>query len=403
VSGVHVIQRLTPGNDVVAVNLYLLGGVMQLTPATAGVEDLALGAADYGSQHYSGSSSRRAMALTGSRYQIRADADWSAVSVVGLADVFDSTWAVFADRIVHPTLDSTSIELVRTRMLRNLRLRSLSPEGTARILADSLAFLNHPYGLHPFGSEVSLAQLTPAIVRSYVHDQFVTSRMLLVVVGNIPRAHLEPLVGSTLGTLSPGHYVRMLPPAVPRRPTALTIVSKPSATNYIVGVYPGPSIDSPDYPGFELTVRLLGGMLNNAIRLRASLSYAASAPYEARAVASGGLYASTTSPTLVVALMRQTLDNLKAREFDFWALGNFEKEFRGQYLLRGETNEAQANVLGRAQIFFGDYRKAADELKRLRNVTPFAVRRIAQTYLRDIQFVYVGDTAQVRPGWVASM
>src|SRR5579862_7582394 len=92
-NGVHVIQRLTPGNNVVAIDLFMLGGVMQLTPATAGVEDLSLRAADYGSQRYPGSTSRRAMALTGSRYQIRADADWSVVSVVGLADVFDSTWA----------------------------------------------------------------------------------------------------------------------------------------------------------------------------------------------------------------------------------------------------------------------------------------------------------------------
>jgi len=59
--------------------------------------------------------------------------------------------------------------------------------------------------------------------------------------------------------------------------------------------------------------------------------------------------------------------------------------------------------LARAQILFGDYRKASSELERLCDVTPNQVVRVAKTYMRDIQFVYVGDTARVRSEWVRSM
>jgi hypothetical protein len=49
VNGLRVIQRPTYGNRIVAIQLYLLGGTRQLTPATAGIELLALVAANQGS------------------------------------------------------------------------------------------------------------------------------------------------------------------------------------------------------------------------------------------------------------------------------------------------------------------------------------------------------------------
>lgn len=99
--GVRVIQRLTPGNDVVDVQLYLLGGVLQLVPATAGIEELALRTLAYGSARYPGAASRRALARTGSRWGEGSGWDWSTVGFVSLSDRFDSTWAVFADRIAY--------------------------------------------------------------------------------------------------------------------------------------------------------------------------------------------------------------------------------------------------------------------------------------------------------------
>ena len=99
--GVHVIQRLTPGNDVVALRLYLLGGVLQLTPATAGVEELALRTLPYGSARYPGPASRRAFARTGSQWHENSGSDWSTVGFVSITDRFDSAWAVFGDRIAY--------------------------------------------------------------------------------------------------------------------------------------------------------------------------------------------------------------------------------------------------------------------------------------------------------------
>ncbi len=403
VSGVHVIQRWTPNDDVIALDLYLAGGVQQLSAANAGVEELALRASEYGSARYPLTRARRAWAHTGSRWVVDPEADWSMVGFRSTGDQFDSTWSVFADRIVHPTLDSAAVGPVRARMMGELRLRQLTPEAAVYDLADSLAFIGHPYALHPSGTESALAGLTAGYVREYVHDQFVTSRMLLVVVGNVSRTHLERLVASTLGTLPAGSYTWSPPPPVPRRPTSLSLVQRVTATNYILGYFAGPSVSSPDYPAFRVAMLLLSGGLAGAIRGRTSLSYAAYAPYQDRAVASGGMYATTATPSLVLALMRQQLEFLKSARFPGYALDRFIKELTGQALLERETNAAQAAALARAQLLEGNYRKADGVLAGLRHVSPDDVARVAKAYMRDIQFVYVGDTTRVRRDWVKSM
>jgi zinc protease len=224
-----------------------------------------------------------------------------------------------------------------------------------------------------------------------------------VVVGNIPRTRLEPLIASTLGTLPSGSYTWTLPPDVPRRPSSLTYVPRSIHTNYIVGYFAGPPITSPDYAPFRIATEILSARLSSAIRYNADLSYAAYAPYRSRAVASGGLYASTNSPMLVMALMRQQLDSMKKATYDYFRLAQFEKEFRSEYLAKNETSASQAGQLARAQLLEGDYRNVQKELDLLEHVTPLAVTRVTNTYMRDIQFVYVGDTTRVRRDWMKSM
>lgn len=50
VNGLKVILRRNTANDVVAANMYLLGGVQQVTPATQGIENFLLQASERGTK-----------------------------------------------------------------------------------------------------------------------------------------------------------------------------------------------------------------------------------------------------------------------------------------------------------------------------------------------------------------
>jgi zinc protease len=401
VHGLQVIQRPAYGNEVVSVHLYLLGGTRQLTPATAGIERLAIEAAASGTRRYPGLRSNIALRRTGSRMWVYTDVDWTEFAFTGLDDQFDSTWTVFADRIVAPTLDSSAVTNARERLRVAIRRRREDPDVWVHEIADSVVFAGHPYGIDPDGTPESMDALTVADVRRYVAEQFVTSRMLLVIVGTVPRERVETAVAATLGTLPRGSYTWTPPPPPPEHPKAtITVVNHGLNTNYLLGYYAGPTVTSSDYAAFHAATELLSGRLNSAVRERRSLSYDVGAPYYDHAIALGGVYASSVAPSLVVPVMRTQIQVCQEEPSSLGELREFLDQFITDYYLSHETNGEQASELARAQIYRGDYRRADAEFDAFRRVSVGDIRAAAQKYIRHIQFVYLGNASQFDPSLI---
>jgi zinc protease len=400
VDGVRVIHRPNYGTDVVAVNLYLLGGTRQLTPATQGVEALLVRAGEYGSAGYPGGEQRAAWGRTGSALALSADADWTLYGFRGLGDEFDASWDVWADRLLRPALAESSLAVVRGRLVSRARRRRADPDGLAFAAADSVAYAGHPYALDPAGTEASLAALDSAAVRRYAEAQLVRSRLLVVVVGNADRARVEAAVRRSFARLPQGTYAWTLPPAPPAAardggPAAATYLARPFATNYVLGVFQGPPASAPDAPAFRVAAALLGSRLHRAVREERGLSYAAYAPFLDRGRTGAVLYMSTTLPRGALAVARAQLDTLRRLPYPPGSMRYFTDQFVADHLAENMTSAAQADVLARAELLEGDYRRGTHAMEALRGLTAIDVRAAAARYLRRPQFVYLGDTTRV--------
>jgi zinc protease len=390
VNGLKVILRRNTANDVVAANVYLLGGTQQLTPATQGIESFLLNASELGTKLFPKAAARRTLAQLGSSIIIAPREDWTVFGTTTIKSAFDSTWAVLADRIMQPTLDSADVELVRDRMLSRIRLAEHSPDPVVNRLADSLAYVGHPYGFDPDGNESSLQSITLSALRNYQATQMVTTRMLLVVVGNMDRARLEPLVQHTLGQLPKGNYTWSPPPQPSALGRALVVREAQLPTNYLLGYYPGPAARDPDYNALRIATAVLSGRFFTEIRSRRNLSYEVEAPFVERALSNGGVYVTTTDPNQTLELMRGEIDHLQRELIDPNGLDRLVQQFITDFFLKNETNGDQATFLARAQIYQGDYRAANRFVDDLRRVRPEDVRRVARQYMHDFRFVYLG-------------
>lgn len=299
VNGLKVIHRRVTANEVVAANLYLLGGVSQVPANKAGLELLLLESSERGTRKYPREVLERKMARLGSAIVASPAIDWTMVGVRSTVTAFDSTFAIFADRIMQPRLDSGEVESVRTTIISAVRQRGDDPEALLNAFSDSVAFAGHPYGTAPVGSESSVRGITLADLRAWQRTQMVTSRMLLVVVGDIPRQRLEAMVRATLGTLPRGEY-KWAPPIVPSpRASSLHVIARPLPTNYLQGYWIGPRADSRDYQPMRVAMAALGGRLFTEVRVKRNLTYAVNAPFVDRAVTAAGLYVTTTQPDSV--------------------------------------------------------------------------------------------------------
>ena len=396
VAGIRVIHRYVTANEVVAANVYLLGGTRQLTPANAGIEQLLLEVSGYGTRRYSRDTLRRRIAALGSTIEVAAGVDWTRMGLRATSATFDSTWAMFADRLVAPTLDSSAIELVRAQIHAAVRQRRDDPDAMLSYLADSIAYVGHPYSIDPIGNEESIRALSRADLVRYHAEQFNSSRMLLVIVGQVERARVERLVRSTLGTLPRGAYAWTAPPPPPVRGDALVVEHRMLPTNYIMGYFHGPaSSNTRDYYALRVATAVLSGRLFGEIRSRRNLTYAVHAPFHERALSAGGIYVTTVSPDLTMGLIRDEVESLQREVISRQGLSELVQQFITEYFLSNETNAAQADFLARAQVYHGDYRAGERFVDELRKVDPDDIRRVAQMYLRDARFAYVGDSTKI--------
>lgn len=395
VGHVHVILRQNTANEVVAANVYLVGGTQQLTPQNAGVEVLMLAASEDGTRKFSKETLRRITARTGATIVIRPGVDWTEFGVRALRQSFDSSWAVLADRLVQPRLDSIDVDRARQQMLTNALQADADPDAAVTHLAEGLLYAGHAYRLDPEGTPTSLRALTVEDVRRYHDNQVVQSRILVVVVGNVSREQLECAVSSTLARLPMGSYVwappRDLTPAAER----LKKLSRSLPTNYILGYYPGPRAGTRDYDALRIATAVLSGRLFAEVRSREHLTYAVEAPFLERAISSGGLYVTTTDPAAALEAMEQEVRRLQTTLVDPVGLRMLVRGFITDYFLKNETDADQASFLAREQLYEGDYRKAGDFMERLREITPDDVQRVAQIYMHGMKFGFVGDTTKI--------
>ncbi|MGH7633659.1 MAG: M16 family metallopeptidase, partial [Gemmatimonadaceae bacterium] len=304
--------------------------------------------------------------------------------------------------LMHGTTDSTAVELVRSQVLSAVEQRRDSPDDYVEYLADSVAYAGHPYALEPAGTELSIARITPAELRRYRATQLVTSRMLLVVVGNVDRASVERLVSRTIGQLPRGNYAWMPPPALGDRPPTADLVERELPTNYILGYFTGPAAAEPDYQALRVACAVLGGRMFTEIRSRRNLTYAVEAPFVERDISAGGLYVTTVYPDSVLDLMHGEIADLQSGLIDPDNLRVVVSQFITEYFLNTETNAEQANFLARAQLYQGDWHAADRFEAELRTVTPQEVRAAARRYMRNIRFAYIGDTSKVSRSLITS-
>jgi zinc protease len=393
VGGVSVIQRRTPAGEIVALRVYLLGGSRQVDATNAGIEPLMLIASEYGTKSYPGNATRSAQSRTGSAVVVGTEADWTTLEFVGLAEDFDSTWAVVADRLVHPTLDSATIAIAKQRTLVAARARVDGPDGIVRQIAESLAFAGHPYRNPTGGTIASLTAITPAMVRAYHAANMVTSRLLVVVAGNVSRAQVENAVKRTLATLPAGTYKWSLPERWQPKATAIAVRSQQLPTNYIVGMFGGPIASSREVIALQEGLGIIGGRMYGPMR-DSGLTYAAGAGFLSRGASGGMIMVSTGSPDRAHKIINESIE-LMVGSFPapttMFNTQNWEK----QYLSAIETAASTVDLLGDSYLYHGDFRYFENFGNELRQLGAGDVSRAVRAYVKNIQWAYLGDTLKL--------
>lgn len=397
-NGLKVLVKRREGSQSVVTGLFFRGGSRNVSAENAGVESLMLDVATEASQNFPLEKMRRELARTGTNLSFGINYDYSVLTLGSTRRYFDRSWEVFVDSALRPSFAPEDFARVKTRTLVSLSDDEDTPDSFLQVLQSRAAYAGHPYVNDPRGSVSSVTKLTLEDVRRFHQQSMQTSRLLLVVVGDVDPKDIQRKVEASFGKLPKGDYkpdpVQQLSFAAP----SVAVTERAIPTNYISGVFAAPPMTSNDIYPMRVASAVLQNRVYVEVRVRRNLSYAPDAFLESRGANTGGIYVTAVDANQAVRVMLEEIAKLQTQEISPDEIKATAQQFLTRYYMGQETNAAQAGELAQFELIGGGWRNSADVIDRLRSVTPSDVKRVANAYMRNLQFVVIGDPRQIDKG-----
>jgi zinc protease len=395
VNGLKVLVKQRTGSQTVAAGLFLRGGSQNITEKNAGIESLMMDLATEATTSFPRERLRTEVSRMGTAIGSGSNYDYSTISMISTRDNFDRSWEIFTDVALHPSFAQDDFNRVKSKTVLSLRSTVDSPDAYLQTLIERVAYAGHPYANNPDGSAETVGKLTVEDVRRYHSQMMQTTRLMLVVVGDLDPTMVRSRVATTLGKLPRGDYQQQkVAPLVFSAPT-VEIVQRTLPTNYIQGIFTAPPMTVDDIYAMRIASNILAQLVFQEVRQRRNLSYAPDAFLNSQGANIGGLTVTAVDANQAVSVMLDQIEFLQDNQFLPQIISNVVAGYLTDYYLNLETNAAQAGQLAQFELIGGGWRNSIDFIEHLRAVTPEDVQRVSQKYMRNIRFVVLGNPAKV--------
>src|SRR6266852_2409022 len=249
VNGLRVLVKRREGSLTASAGLFIRGGSTNITADNAGIEGFMLAAATEASANFPRERMRKETARLGTVIGGSANYDYSVLSLTSTRANFDRSWEIFTDVALHPSFTKEDVGLLQARLVASLRGKTDDPDNYLQRLQERVAYAGHPYLNRPDGTADTISALTAADLRAYHQKIMQTSRLLLVIVGDLDAAQLKTRLAASFGKLPRGDYKIAAPPQLSFTSSTIDVTPRDLKTNYVQGLFTAPPITSPDiYP-----------------------------------------------------------------------------------------------------------------------------------------------------------
>ena len=395
VNGLKVLVKRRAGSPTVAAGLFFRGGSQNITAQNAGIESLMLSAATEASVNFPRERMRSELARMGTQIGSAVNYDYSVLSLASTRPNFDRSWQIFTDVALRPLFTKEDVALQQARIVSSLRDDADDPDTYLQRLQEKVAYAGHPYLNRSQGTAETVSKLTAEDLRVYHQKLLQTSRLLLVIVGDLDPAQIRSAVTSAFGKLPRGDYKPSAPPQLSFDKSSVEITARALPTNYIQGLFTAPPLTSPDIYPMRIASSILRDRIFEEVRVRRNLSYAPDAFLGTQGANIGGLYVTAVDANQTIKVMLDEISSLQNEQVRPEDIQAVVAQVLTNYYMGQETNAAQAGELAQFEIIGGGWRNSVEFIERLKAVTPADVQNVARKYMRNIRFVVLGDPARI--------
>jgi zinc protease len=379
----------------VVCSLLVKAGARHDPPEGAGLAGLTASLMREGTEKRSAAEINEELEFIGAGLGVKAEADYSSLSLSVLKKHLTKGFDIFADVLLHPSFPEEELQRLKKRRIASLIRSEEDPSFLA-----GRAFAREVYGAHPYGM-ITTVETTKAIAREHVTSfysrHYRPNNAILSVVGDISTEELKEL----LDTYLDGWRERPVPaekpvPVPPPVHAFITIDKDLTQANIMLG-HRGVRREHPDYYTLSVMNYILGGggfssRLMESVREQQGLAYSIWSSF--RPLKEAGDFRvkvqtkNQSADTVVEEILRQMRVIMTQRVSDR-ELKDAKSYMIGSFPRRLETMGKIARFLTLTE-YYGlglDYPEKYREY--IGSITRDDIKRVAEEYLKPENYVLV--------------
>jgi zinc protease len=327
--------------------------------------------------------------------------DWTTYFETMPADKIGVALELEADRMINSVFNPEEVELERTVIISERQGNENEPTFRLSEEVNAAAFRVHPYHHEIIGDMADLNTIQRDMLYQHYRSYYTPNNAVLAMAGDFKteamleqiRQHFEGIPGGAVPR-------RLLRPEPAQAGERRVFVEGPGETTYVELAFHAPEATHEDFLACSVVDSLLSGasslnLFGGGISNKTSRLYRALVEGELAVSVSGGMQA-TIDPYLysisltihpqrqadeAIRVLEQEINKLQDQAPEMAEVERAVKQARALFAYGSESITNQAYWLGFSEMF-ANYDWFTTYLERLAAVTPEAVQRAAQTYLR---------------------
>jgi len=397
IAGMTIIVKRVPTAELATATLFIRGGSRNWTKTDAGVEMLALNvAANGGTESLDKVAFGRKLASLGGFVSADTNVDWSSLETKGPLRSYEELFGLLVDVLLKPAMPASEIEVMREQQLAGIKHEEEDPDARLTLLADQKIWKGHPYENRPQGTLDVVQKLTREQLLAHLTTLRETSRMVLVVVGNLDSGKVIETVRAKLAAVPEGKYVHQSLPKPVFSAATLFTEQRKLPTNYILGGFVGVPAGTAEFAASEVLSTMLQERLFEEVRTKRNLSYAPATGCDiSEAATMCFLYVTAVDPNKTLPVMFDEFRKAQSTVLSEEDLAAAKAKTRTGMLMQTETTDGQSRALGRAFLLTGDWRNHSKLLEQIANVKAADLQAYAQKHFGKLQMILLGDPTQL--------
>lgn len=321
---------------------------------------------------------------------VSIEADFLRISIQGPAQDTDVMIRALAGLVKNDTYDEKMVSRERKILIEDIKEGRAGSQNQLYSIFQTLFYRYHPYRRQHTSGTLAVERIDGKLLTEFHQRYFVPDRLVLAVCGRFSTTGLEDLAKEEFGSLKPANqpdqFIAWEPKATEKRIDLSTL----NDIAWVLVGFPAPSAGSQDHIPMKLIDTILSQGLSsrlfNEIREKKGLAYTVSGMHPDLKGPSHFLTYVITRPHDAGKVRRDVLKQAEILQTELLPAAELKaakQKLRGSFLNERETNQGTAFRLAKAESIGLGYLYEENFEKRLSEVTPEDIRRVAKQYLTN--------------------